>query len=65
MPGRACSKNAARLFVATLCFGVLLIACGCSGITASKSFSPLDFFLPRFVGSPTNQPSANTLLSQR
>jgi hypothetical protein len=28
------------------CAAVLVFAAGCSGINASKSISPLDFFLP-------------------
>jgi hypothetical protein len=29
-----------------LCPGLLLLASGCGGISASKSVSPLDFFAP-------------------
>jgi hypothetical protein len=28
---------------------MLLLVAGCSGINASKSFSPLDFFLPGLI----------------
>lgn len=34
------------MFRLTGCVALLVLAAGCSGINATKSISPLDFFLP-------------------
>jgi len=55
-------KQASRWILAILCLGVVLIGSGCSGINASKSFSPLDFFLPGLLDSRTNQPPGEPIV---
>jgi hypothetical protein len=47
-----CCRSVLLLVLAVL---ALLVNTGCSGIQASKSFSPLDFFLPGLLQNTPNQ----------
>jgi hypothetical protein len=57
-----------------MCGGVVLLGAGCSGINASKSFSPADFLLPGLLQAdppsahpdqllPTQEPSTDAAQS--
>jgi hypothetical protein len=46
--------------ISLACLTIVGVCCGCSGVNASKSVSPLDFFLPAH-GLLQNAPSAPAL----
>jgi hypothetical protein len=43
---------------------IILLGAGCSGINASKSISPLDFFLPGLIQNNSPQEKSPSNISQ-